>query len=339
MNIWVDLANSPQVLFMYPIINELKKRGHHVVVTTRQQSEAVPLADRFGLSHTVVGAHGGATFAGKGWAIVTRSLRMIWLLRGHDIDLAISCGSFSQALATKWMNVPFLAFDDYEGNPGAHIVCRVARKIVVPSVFAKQNLYPYGASEGQIVTYNGLKENVYLSGFTPDSNFLKSENIPLDKIIVTMRPASEVSAYHQFENPLFDEALEYIASHENTFIILLPRDVKQRKKYETLGLQNVRFPSHVLDGPNLVYHSDLVVGAGGTMNREAVVLGSPVYSLFKGALGSVDQYLIDSGKLVWIKDSSEIRKIKVCKKADLKPDFQRDGENLLAEIVAEILKS
>jgi uncharacterized protein len=339
MKIWVDIANSPQVLFMSPIITELQKRGHALVVTTRQHSETVSLADHFGFSHTVIGVHGGGTLIGKGLAIVIRALRLIWFLRHQHIDLAVSGSSFSQALAVKWMHTPLVAFNDYEGNPGMHIICRVARKIFVPNVFSKQNLYRYGASEDQIESYNGLKENIYLGEFVPDHLFLEKAGIPQDKILVTMRPASDVSAYHQFENPLFEEALNYIAHKDNTFIILLSRNAKQREKYEALGLPNVLLPSRVLDGPNLIYYSDLIVGAGGTMNREAVVLGSSVYSLFMGMLGSIDQRLIDSGKLIWIKNSSEIQKIKITKKINLGSNFQQDGQNLVAEIVSKILKS
>ena len=293
MKVWVDIANSPQVLFMRPLIAELQNRGYQLVITTRQHSETVSLADRYGFSHTVIGAHGGGTLIGKGVAIAVRAIRLIWFLRQQHIDLAISGSSFSQALATKWMHIPFIAFNDYEGNPGMHIICRVARKILVPNVFSKQNLYRYGASEGQIKSYNGLKENVYLSDFIPDPKFLEKAGLPSDKIIVTMRPASEVSAYHQFENPLFEEALNKIAGYKNTYIIVLSRNLKQRQKYEALEITNVLFPTRVLDGPNLIYYSDLIVGAGGTMNREAVVLGSPVYSLFMGMLGSIDQYLIN----------------------------------------------
>jgi len=339
MKIWVDIANSPQVLFMSPIIAELHRRGYELVITTRQHSETVSLADYYGFSHTVIGAHGGGTLIGKVVAIVIRALRLIWFLRRQHIDLAISGSSFSQALAVKWMHIPLIAFNDYEGNPGMHIICRVARKILVPNVFSKQNLYHYGASEDQIESYNGLKENIYLSEFVPDQGFLENAGIPPDKILVTMRPASDVSAYHQFENPLFEEALNYIARHNNTVVIVLPRNAKQRQKYEALGLSNVLFPSRILDGPNLIYYSDLIVGAGGTMNREAVILGSSVYSLFMGMLGSIDQHLIDSGKLIWIKDSSEIQKIKISKKNNFESNFQQTGQNLVTEIVNKILES
>jgi hypothetical protein len=337
MKIWVDIANSPQVLFMSPIIAELRRRGCELVITTRRHSETVLLADRYGFSHTVIGAHGGGTLIGKGGAIITRALRLIWFLRHHHIDLAISGSSFSQALAAKWMRVPLVAFNDYEGNPGMHIICRVARKILVPNVFSKQNLFHYGASSDQIESYQGLKENIYLSEFTPDQMFLENAGIAPHKILVTMRPASDVSAYHQFENPLFEKALNYIACHDNTIVVVLPRNASQRQKYEALDLSNVIFPSGILDGPNLIYYSDLVVGAGGTMNREAVVLGSSVYSLFMGLLGSVDQHLIDSGKLIWIKDDSEIQMIKLAKKNKSDANFKITGQNLVTEIVNKIL--
>jgi uncharacterized protein len=339
MNIWVDIANPPQVLFLRPIIAELDKRGHHLVITTRKHSETILLADRFGIRHKVIGAHGGATFWGKGVAIVLRALRSIWYLRKQNISLAVSSSSYSQAIAAKLMRVPLITFNDYEGNPGLHIICRVAKKILVPNVFSRENLYSYGASEGQIEFYNGIKENVYLGEFVPDPNFLDGMNISKDKIVVAMRPASEVSAYHQFENPLFEEALKYVAGQENTKIILLPRNSEQRRKYERLGLDNIIFPKNVLDGPNLVYYSDLIIGAGGTMNREAVVLGTPVYSLFMGRLGSVDKTLIDSGRLVWIKDSDDLRRIKVTKKNNPKPEYhQNAGQNLVSELVDKILE-
>jgi predicted glycosyltransferase len=338
MKIWVDIANPPQVLFLHPIISELEKRGYQLVITTRKHSETISLANRYGLSHKVIGAHGGGTFLGKGIAIVLRALRAIWYLQRQDISLAVSSSSYSQAIAAKLLNIPLITFNDYEGNPGLYIICRVARKIIVPEVFSKQNLYSYGATEDQLESYKGLKEDIYLSGFVPDPNFLDSVNINKDKILVTMRPASEVSTYHQFENLLFVEALKYIARNENAYIILLSRNAEQRQKYEKLNLSNVIFPNTVLDGPNLVYYSDLIVGAGGTMNREAVVLGSPVYSLFMGKMGSVDRYLIESGKMTWINNSQDIERIKITKKNTLENRYQQTSRILVTEIVDKILE-
>lgn len=337
MKIWVDIANSPQVLFMCPIISELQRRGHELIITTRQHSETVLLADRYKLQHVVVGAHGGGTLIGKGASIILRASRLVMLLRRSKIAIAVSGSSFGQALAAKWMGLPFVSMADYEGNPGMHIICRTAKKILVPNVFSKTNLQQYGALDGQVEAYNGLKENIYLSGFIPDPLFLEKTGLPADKTIVTMRPASDVSAYHQFENPLFEEVLKYIAQHDDTFIVVLPRHARQHQQYAELELKNVFFPEHVLDGPNLIHNSDLVVGAGGTMNREAVVLGSPVYSLFMGMLGSVDRHLIEAGKMAWISNRADIQKIRVTRKNNSQSNFQTTSQNLIAEVVDKIL--
>lgn len=337
MNIWVDIANSPQVLFMQPLISEMQKRNHQVTITTRRHSEAVHLADHYGLHHKAIGAHGGGSSVGKGIATIVRALQLAQYISNQKIDLAVSGSSYSQALAAQLLHIPFITLTDYEGNPALHVVCRAAREILTPRFFLDQNLFQYGASKEKIVHYNGLKENIYLDLFIPDPLFLEKAGIPSDKFIVTMRPESDVSAYHQFKNPLFDEALEYIAGHNNTVVVLLPRNAKQKEKYQALDLPNVIIPSRVLSGPNLIYYSDLVVGAGGTMNREAVVLGSHVYSLFMGMLGSVDKYLIETGKMHWIGKSAEISTIQIQKK-QISPHDHAD-DTLAREITNLILES
>lgn len=338
MKIWIDMTTSPQVLFFRPIIAELQKRGHELLMTTRHCTETVPLADRYGLMHTAIGAHGGQTLFGKGAAIALRTVKLIRFARHQAISLAVSHGSYSQALAAYWLNIPSVAFGDYEGHPAAGIVCRTARRILVPNVFCKANLYRYGASETKIEAYGGLKENVYLADFVPDPMFMERTGIPAQKIVVTMRPPNLAATYHRFGNPLFDELLNYVLSYPNTFVVLLPRGSEQRRRYEGMGLTNVLIPHEVLDGPNLIYHSDLVIGAGGTMNREATVLGTPVYSVFKGRLGSVDRLLIRSGKMVRIEDSTDVSKIKICNKPKTTSAPWRAGQDLLDEVIEKTLE-
>jgi predicted glycosyltransferase len=105
-----------------------------------------------------------------------------------------------------------------------------------------------------------------------------------------------------------------------------------------MQLANVLIPKEVLDGPNLVYYSDLVIGAGGTMNREATVLGTPVYTVFKGRLGSVDQYLIESGKMVRIENASDTSKIDYCNKTYTGYGSWSQGKDLVNEVVDKILE-
>ncbi len=158
-----------------------------------------------------------------------------------------------------------------------------------------------------------------MATFRPDPAFRDRLGIPAESIVATLRPPSTVSAYHRFKNTVFDETLMYVASHAGTVVVLLPRGAEQRRQYAGLGLPNVIIPREVVDGPQLVYSSDLVAGAGGTMNREATVLGTPAYTEFQGQRASVDDYLIKQGKMVRVVDSVDIPSIKVCKKQPRTP--------------------
>lgn len=338
MTIWIDMTTPPQVLFLRPIIAELERRGYNLLLTSRHSTETVPLADRHGLPHSVIGAHGGATLAGKAAAIMWRAARLINFVRGRGVSLAVSTSSYSQALAARCLRIPMVAFQDYEGHPANHIMCRVAKKILVPYAFSKPNLYQYGAAERKIETYGGLKENVYLADFVPDPNFLARIGLPEEKIVISMRPPSLAATYHRFENPLFDELLQYVSCQPKTFVVLLPRGYEKRKWYEELRLQNVLIPKQVLDGPNLIYHSDLVIGGGGTMNREATVLETPVYTVFKGRLGSVDEYLINTGKMYRIVDRKDFWNISICKKPKPAAFSWATGRNLVHKLVDKILQ-
>jgi uncharacterized protein len=337
MKVWVDLATAPQVLFMQPLIAEMRRRGHEVLITIRDFTETIVLADHCGLDYTPIGVHGGKTMFGKIAAIIERSTCLARLVRHQHVSLAVSHGSIGQAIAAAWLHIPMVALGDYEGQPGAHIVCRIARKIIVPDVFSKANLHRYGATDAKIVSYSGIKEQVYLASFIPDPAFRDRLGIPVKDIVATMRPPSLVSAYHRFKNTVFDETLSYVAGHAHTVVVLLPRGVEQRREYAGLGLSNVIIPSEVVDGPQLVYSSDLVVGAGGTMNREATVLGTPVYTQFQGLSGSVDEYLIEQGKMMRVVDRIDIPSIKVCKKRPLCGQPWRQSADLVCEAVNKIL--
>jgi len=129
-----------------------------------------------------------------------------------------------------------------------------------------------------------------------------------------MRPPGTWGLYHHFDNPLFDRVLEYIAKMPRAHVIFLPRIPSHADAVRAKGLANIWIPPVSLDGPNLLYHADLVISGGGTINREAAVLGIPAYSLFRGKLAAVDRHLIEQGRMFHINDDSRIDEIKVEKK-------------------------
>ncbi len=155
--------------------------------------------------------------------------------------------------------------------------------------------------------YPGLKEEYYLHGFVPNPRVLDELGVERERALVIVRTPPDVSLYHREANPLFGDVVERLGRDPEVQTILLPRTAEQRAEIVGRGLPSVLVPEHAVDAQSLVALSDLVVSAGGTMNREAVALGVPVYTTFAGRLGAVDRGLVEQGRLRVLTSVDELR--------------------------------
>lgn len=318
MRIWIDLANSPHVPFFRPLANEFRYRGYEVIVTAREFAETVPMAEAAGFEPLVIGSHGGGALSGKAGNLVQRAMALARWARGKSFSLAVSHNSYSQILAARALSLRTVTLMDYEHQPANHLAFRFASRIIVPRAFPEDALSRYGANLRKVKRYDGLKEDVYLADFQPDPQFaneLTQLGIKPEEVLVTVRPPASEALYHRFENELFDELLRHLAEMPNTKVLVLPRNEEQRKRYSTSLDAKLIVPAQVLDGPNLIAHSDLVISAGGTMNREAAALGVPAASIYAGAWAAIDEELVKEGRLFKINSRDDIAKLAVAKKA------------------------
>ncbi len=305
MRIWIDLTNSPHVLVMRPLIEIMRADGHHVDVTARDFAQTLELCERFGIEHTAVGRHRGGRLASKGAGLVSRSAALLRWARGRRFDVAIGHGSNDISVAAWLLRVPSATAFDYEFATAQHQVnCRLCRIVMVPDAIPPERLRRYGATEAKLRRYEGLKEEYYLADFEPDEAVLGELGLTRERPLVVVRTPPEVSLYHRFENPLFKRVLERLAG-EDAQTVVLPRTATQREEIARLGAFTI--PAHAIDAQSLVAYADLVISAGGTMNREAVALGTPVFTTFEGRLGAVDEALLREGRLHKLDDPSEIR--------------------------------
>ncbi|MEA2378107.1 MAG: uncharacterized protein QOI45_1440 [Thermoleophilaceae bacterium] len=300
MRVWVDLTNSPHVLVLRPLIEVMRAEGHEVEVTARDFAQTLELCDRFGIEYEAIGRHRGGRLASKALGLASRSLALTRWARGRRFDVAIGHGSNDVSVAAKLLRVPSATSFDYEWATAQHqINCRLARAVVVPDAIPPERLARYGA-RGKIHAYEGLKEEYYLADFEPDPAVLAELGLDRDRPLVVVRTPPEVSLYHRFENPLFKGVLDRLQASEAQTVVL-PRTPAQRAE---LGAFIV--PERAVDAQSLVAYADLVISAGGTMNREAVALGTPVFTTFEGRLGAVDEALLREGRLRKLEDPSQI---------------------------------
>ena len=294
MRIWVDLTNSPHVLVMRPVIRALEAQGHRVQVTARDFAQTLGLAERLGVRHEAIGHHRGGRLAAKGAGLASRSLALANWAKGRRFDAALGHGSNDVTVAAKLLGVPSATTFDYEWATAQHTVnCRLARRVVVPDAIPPERLARYGATPRKLRRYEGLKEEYYLADFAPDPAVLGELGLDRAAPIAVVRTPPAVSLYHRFEHPLFARLLERLREEAQT--VVLPRTAEQREELTAAG--GYLIPERAIDAQSLIAYADLVVSAGGTMNREAVALGTPVWTTFEGRLGAVDEQLIAAGRM------------------------------------------
>jgi predicted glycosyltransferase len=339
MRIWIDLANSPHVPFFRSLANEFIRRDHEVLVTARAFAETVPLAHAAGFAPEVIGGHGGGKLSGKAGNLVGRALALARWARGRDCELAVSHNSYAQILAARALSLKTVTLMDYEHQPANHLAFRLAARIIVPQAFPEEALTRFGAAAAKVRRYQGTKEDVYLGAFQSDPRFkerLRSFGIDEGDVLVTVRPPASEALYHRFENELFEQLLVRLMGEPAVKIILLPRSESQRLRYSARAAGRLILPAVPLDGSNLIAHSDLVVSAGGTMNREAAALGVPAASIYRGAWAAIDEALVQEGRLRRIATVADVANLPLDKKLPAQP---RRAVGVAAEVADLILEA
>jgi hypothetical protein len=308
VRVWIDVSNSPQVPFFRPLIALLEARGHEVEVSTRDYAQTLELLTLHGIGHETVGPrHGGAGIWGKGRAMAGRLRELRRYARGRQFDIALSHASHELPLVARSQGIPSAYAFDYELARVQHgLGCRAARRVIVPEAIPQDRLDRLGARAGKVRRYPGLKEEYYLAGFEPDTRVLGDLGLDRELILVVVRTPPEVSLYHRHGNPLFADVLRRLGSDPGVRAVVLPRTKEQRDTIRALSLPSLVVPERAVEAQSLVALADLVVSAGGTMNREAVAFGVPVYTTFAGRIGAVDERLIREGRLRPLASAGEL---------------------------------
>ncbi len=302
------MTASAHVLVFRPLIRLLREQGDEVEITARDYAQTLQLLELHGLEATIVGRHGGRSRLGKARSLVSRLRALRRWARPREFDLALAHGSHELTLSARRLGIPSATTHDYEfATLQHHIGMRAATKVVVPEAIPEERLARFGVRPPKLLRYPGLKEEYYLADFEPDPAVLDGLGVDGSGVLVVLRPPPDVSLYHRHSNPLFPQTLDFLGTRDDVHAIVLPRTEEQRDFVRGLELPSVIVPEQAVDAQSLIALGDLVVSAGGTMNREAAALGVPVYTTYGGRLGGVDEALIRDGRLVPLSDPRALR--------------------------------
>jgi predicted glycosyltransferase len=333
--VWFDFENAPHVWVLEPLIEHVRRRGLSVVLTARDFSATVALCERRGHDVDVVGSGGGvSSAAGKAARILARAVKLRGRLRRLRPDLVLACshGSRSQMVAARLMGVPALSLDDYEFSDQSLV--RLLDHLLVPQPIPAS---AWGRSANKVTHYPGLKEELYLHRFRPEPGSIPE--LAGDQVKVLFRPESRFAHYRSERTSQIEAALLQAFVDSGLLVVLLPRDPAQgaalARRLEADGV-DYWLPGRVLDGPALLWEMDLVLSGGGTMTREAAVLGIPSFSFFAGRIGAVDRYLEQRGRLQRITSVEDVRRLRFEKRPDAVPAATRDGLTSIEEFLDRV---
>jgi len=339
LRIWIDIANTPHVLFFEPVIRALEARGHDVTVTSRRFANTQELLAARGVQARPIGAGHDASRSElrKQVRHYSRAAQLVAFAHGR-FDIAVSHLSFTQAAAARRLGIPIFGAMDYEHHDIG--VFRYADCLMVPSIIPPGSFERWGIPTRAIRMYDGLKEHVYLADFTPVPDVRERLGVDPRALLVIFRPIARHARYNDDSGEgLQLRLLEVLGGSEGVFVLVLPRTERQRRALEPLArrLPGLRLGRAEMHGPSLLWASDLVVCGGGTMLREAAVLGVPAVSIFHGPLGAVDRWLVDEGRVMLVRGDDDLRRIRLERRAP--PPVPAIGDATLRQVVDGICET
>lgn len=336
MKIWIDLDHTPHVPLFRPVIEELLNRNINVLVTARDFAQTVALLEMWNIDHVTIGRHGGSGKIGKVLNLFERSSQLIAHVRKQKIDLAVSHGSRTMLVACKLLGIPSVTMMDYEYTE-VGIFNLLSSHLLIPKYIPEDRLRPNGFNMEKVERYPGYKEELYLPYFKPEPGFRASIGVPDNKILVTIRPSAMYANYHDsLSEQILLKAIERSLDASDTCPLIISRIEKDKEFIRGCFGDKVYFLEQAVDGLQLIWNSDVFISGGGTMNREAGLLGVPVYSIFTGRKPYLDECLENRGRLTFVDSPKRVDLIRI-EKREIGVEFKPEKPQLVSQVVEQLI--
>ncbi len=275
--VWLDALTPKQARLMGVFAEALRSSGIDVVPTCREYEYTVGTFRLLGIEPAVLGRHGGGELGGKLRADVERMRLLARFVEEREPDLLITYPNPSATRVAFGLGIPILMFNDTPHSvPACRLSCPLASTLVYSEFIPRRLMERFVLKEWtRVRRYRGVEELAWVLRFKPDPGILEELGLEEGGYIL-VRPEERKAAYYG-EGPVLVELAVSLA-RKGHMVVVLPR---YREQAEALkGVANIVIPEDAVDGPSLEYYAAAVVTGGGTMAREAALLGTPGINLF-----------------------------------------------------------
>ncbi|MDO5849233.1 MAG: DUF354 domain-containing protein [Methanobrevibacter sp.] len=305
LKIWIDISNAPHVRFFKDIIKYLENEGEDVIITARDFGDIHKLMNMYDIDFISVGKHGVSLYD-KLKESTDRIVGLLDVIKDEKIDVAVSKHSIELPRISFGLGIPSLYVLDNEHALAANkLTLPLCDRIITPNIIDMWKLMKFGADPNSIISYNGTSELMHFKSFEYNDNIFTDLNLNLKyPKTILMRPEPSLASYLNTDchKSVLSPIVDVLKDYAN--ILILPRFRAQAEIFE--NIDNVTILKPPVDTSSLIKKCDLVIGAGGTMNRESAILQTPVISCYPGETLSVDQYYINQGLMFRSNNIDEI---------------------------------
>jgi len=295
--IWFDVLTPKHVLFCHALAPYFEKAAYEVSYTTREYAEVQGALALLGIKATVVGRHGGADRFEKLVASAERVVALAHQAKKLQPDIGFAFASPESARVAYGLGIPYFTAND---SPHSGFVAQLTipfAEALFTSWFLTPAWRKLDVPLGKIVTYRALDPVAWLRGFMPEKKAITGLGLDPQTDYVVVRPeeaqASYLDGLTNVEKPVITPVIEKILdAFPDLPVVALCRYEQQRRVLRSHFRGRIVLPSGVVDAPSLIASATLLVGAGGTMNQEACLLGVPVISCYPGPELEVEKFLV-----------------------------------------------
>lgn len=275
--IWVDIFNGPHVHF-FKNIGLYEK---DVVFTARDYKPIPELIKLYGIDCDIIGSHGGKSNLGKLLASSERVMELAKYVQNSDFKLLVHKHSVEAARVGWGAKIPSISYIDNELMvPQNMLVCPLTNVLIAPIAIEQYVLRNFTPSHVSILQFKGVSEVANVYNFIPNEKILKDLQLDTNKPIIVLRGEPLLASYNS-NNGIADRIEISIKEKiKDAQIVRISRE----------GESNCKL-NGTFDARSLCCYADLVISGGGTITREAALLGAKAISYFEHPL-AVDRYLI-----------------------------------------------
>ncbi|MEM2929597.1 MAG: DUF354 domain-containing protein [Thermoproteota archaeon] len=296
--IMIDVLTPKQALLFGKVKEKLEEKGCRVLVTSRRYVELTNIFKLSSIKPVVIGRHGGGDLYGKLVSSLNRMLGLLRLVRKTAPDLVLSFSSPEAARVAFGLSIPHVSVNDSPHSTHvARLTIPLSRKLLTPRVIGKSVWLKYGISRKDIVTYRSLDPVAWLRDFNPAKSVLKKYGLAEGEYIV-YRPEEYRASYLNVRRLTLETVSKVLCSDKRLAglkIVIVPR-YEARVYRRFFRKDRAIILEHGEDTRSILFYSKGFIGAGGTMNTEAVLMSVPTISIHPSST-IVEEFMVKRGLL------------------------------------------